>query len=391
MARLCDGLKLGAKTTRWPYAGTGLRGSRASRAFEEMEELWSGNVTKLWIERAAWVPLCMYHCCWSTGTPPTGVRISLFVDFPGRRSRRASWSAFRDDARRVLRLKAPSLWRDTMLPAAGSWGAAEPNAHPNASGAGTEARAGGHGGEVLRAALPTLVWVEAAKGSNGRRILNEPALIRAVRDLALMQRPPWQFKLLRSGIKYADEIREVAGATVLVSLFGSALYNCRFMAQGATVIEIHGALKNDGSPANDYMYRGHCHAVGVRWVGYAPPGFRNDENLTSHNDYMTARVEPHAFFNLVRRILRGEPEQKLLDEYARQMRLHLGVGRVRATFGDGQRNESVAATARQPTAMAWPNTQSRAGETVPLTFSHAQANPADGGSPDTTHSTHLTL
>ena len=44
---------------------------------------------------------------------------------------------------------------------------------------------------------------------------------------------------------YIEEAAAVAESSVLVSLFGSALHNCRLLRRGGLVVELHGSLRND--------------------------------------------------------------------------------------------------------------------------------------------------
>ena len=125
------------------------------------------------------------------------------------------------------------------------------------------------------------------------------------------------FRLSSDGLSYADEVRRFARAHVLVSLFGSALTNCVFMANSSLVVEIHAALKNDYK--STYLYRHLCErsdpALGVRWAGFAPEGFLAGSANASADAAHTAHVPPPAFARFFGRALRGEL-QPLAEEYA---------------------------------------------------------------------------
>ena len=125
----------------------------------------------------------------------------------------------------------------------------------------------------------------------------------------------------------------MASSAVLVSLFGSALNNCIYMARGSTVLEIHAALKNDYDHWNDHLYRRVCEeGLGLNWAGFMPATSvrpRRDPSSGAlqwahgEGNRSTERwafVEPAAFARFVARALRahesgGEGLQALRDEY----------------------------------------------------------------------------
>ena len=117
-----------------------------------------------------------------------------------------------------------------------------------------------------------ITWVLSSSGSNGRRIHEELDLVTHVRQ----RLPPgWTIRTLDlTNMPYGDEIRQVASSAVLVSLFGSALHNCRFMLPNSTIVEVHGALKHDFDERTDFMYQRISRTLGVRWAGFLPDGFR---------------------------------------------------------------------------------------------------------------------
>ena len=58
---------------------------------------------------------------------------------------------------------------------------------------------------------------------------------------------------------------------MFISLFGSALHNCRWMRPGAIVIEIRGAMRNAFADYN--LYADVCaETMGLRWAGFTTEG-----------------------------------------------------------------------------------------------------------------------
>ena len=100
------------------------------------------------------------------------------------------------------------------------------------------------------------------------------------------------------------------------------------MANGTTLVEIHGALQQYDRLGHerDYLYQGVCEAVGVQWVPYAENGFRLGRNASLNEarklpSYSTAFVDRDRFMRFFARLLRGE-RSSLLDEYAAQLAAH---------------------------------------------------------------------
>ena len=123
-----------------------------------------------------------------------------------------------------------------------------------------------------------VVWALASSGSSGRRIQNERAVIELVEALLLADDGPsaWRLQTIAMGqMLYLDQLRLIANASLYVSLFGGSFNNARVMPAGAAALEIHAALKNDFGADTDYLYKRLCaDALGLRWFGYAPRGFR---------------------------------------------------------------------------------------------------------------------
>lgn len=120
----------------------------------------------------------------------------------------------------------------------------------------------------------TLLWVLSVTGTNGRSIRHETRAVELVRET--FEPRGWRVVTLNTSLPaggaeaYQREARAIAGADILVSLFGSALHSCRLMRPGSLVVEIHAALKSDFDTSSDHMYDKLCTGAGLRWVGYAP-------------------------------------------------------------------------------------------------------------------------
>ena len=178
----------------WPHGGT---------AFWEIEQLWSSNATRLRIERAPWVPICLRQCCWSDGTPPSAAMppsprsmrtpaVMLLQHFPAHSLRYDRWRQFRHDAWQSLGLHSPPR-------------------------------------PVLSSTTGRIVWAVAASGSNKRTLRRESEVIRAVRGMLAVERPSWQLLTLDSPsaseasiYSYVDQLRTVASASIFISLCARA-------------------------------------------------------------------------------------------------------------------------------------------------------------------------
>ena len=156
------------------------------------------------------------------------------------------------------------------------------------------------------------------------------AAVRAVRAIVERERPSWTFKAIsptRGVDAYREEVRTIARARVLVSLFGSSLHNARFMPNGSILVELHGALKQNWAWQNDHFYRDLCESeLGVQWVGYAVPDFRPPVDRPWGDSYNTAHIPLPAFVRFFERVLRGELRE-LNEEYEEQMRANPGPNR----------------------------------------------------------------
>ena len=313
---LLSSVRAGAQTSEWPTivlpAGSHL-GAGGVHAFEEFELLWATNVTGLRIERRPWVPMCLepsgwWPCCLRGPLPSvlglrsesdtsssslgssTAVRYALLGNFPSHAVDPRHWPAFRLDAWFAL----------GVLPS--------------------------------ETATAHVLWIVAAAGSNGRRISNEGGLAARIQRLVKQERPTWTFSQLRGDgrkLDYRSELRQWARAGIVISLFGSALHNCRFMANRTTLVEIHGALQsNDRFGRADYLYEETCMDwAGVRWLPYAETGFRLNRSHTPTEaararSFSTAHLDHARFERFIARMLRGDEDDVLREEYAAQLATH---------------------------------------------------------------------
>ena len=207
--------------------------SKSTRYFEEIQAIFSNDVTGLNITRAPWVPYCHRGCCWQYRVPstPPDERIMLIHNYPDY----FSYKHLPQDWEEQLRDAVVSMLR-------------------------------------VRRSPRLITWVLSSSGSNGRRIYDELGLIAHVRQRLP---PTWTLRTLDlTNATYGDEVRQISSSAVLVSLFGSALHNCRFMLPNSTIVEVHGALKHDFDERTDFMYQRIARPLGIRWAGFLPDGFR---------------------------------------------------------------------------------------------------------------------
>lgn len=230
-------------------------GARGEHAFEEAATLFSCPAARLRVVRAPWVPLCWRGCCWFDGLATSQDSQSsalLLVQALGR----GGWlsdSQFRDGVRSCMSRGDASA---AQTGKADAWA--------------LHSRKWTQAG-YSRAASLDAVWVLSGSGSNGRKVHNESLLVERVREKLQHDTRRWRFRTLDpASTDYADEMRVLAHASLVFSLFGSSLHNCRVMARGTVVVEIHGALKNDFANFDDYLYDRLCsELLGMHWVGFA--------------------------------------------------------------------------------------------------------------------------
>jgi len=137
----------------------------------------------------------------------------------------------------------------------------------------------------------TVVLLSNRNASSGRRLHDEEGLSVALRRYVAEHQPSLRFVLAdTSAMHYRDELRLLSRTRMLISVFGSSLYGCRFMPQDSYVLQIHGALKNDrGFDAN--LYSGMCgRQMGMRWVG-VPGSQVMSQGPSEEEDYWLARVD----------------------------------------------------------------------------------------------------
>ena len=116
---------------------------------------------------------------------------------------------------------------------------------------------------------------------------------------------------------------------MFISLFGSALHNCRWMRPGAIVIEIRGTMRNDFADYN--LYADVCaETMGLRWAGlttegHAPPltsdpatGRAVWGKRVRRDEYSVAKIDAAALVSTLELALRGN-FTALVHEYARNV------------------------------------------------------------------------
>ena len=166
----------------------------------------------------------------------------------------------------------------------------------------------------------TVLFVSNVAASNARRIANESGLADVVREVVRQVKPEYRFRYQRlESLSYTNELKLLRRTAVLISLFGSSLHNCRFLPEGAIVLQIHGALKAEVGEGSAYQFRDVCErAMGLKWAAFAADGWScNIYNRMSRDgpqcagakkwkDFSVARVPPHRFGEFVRSALQGD-------------------------------------------------------------------------------------
>ena len=84
------------------------------------------------------------------------------------------------------------------------------------------------------AGAPLVLWASSEKASNGRHVLDELGVVKQVREHLARAWPALELMHARlPELSFAQEVRLMRRAAVFISLFGSALHNCRWMRPGA--------------------------------------------------------------------------------------------------------------------------------------------------------------
>lgn len=251
-------------------------------AFEEAFALFPERLTGFRLHPATWVPICDgQNVCVRHGTAPAGLRARLALVLLHRlrpAAKRVDARLFREAAWRAVGLLPLPLRQASPPP---------PSAHVTSttgiSTGGGDADQAAARVEAVRIetaartelAHPGLVtFISTVHNSVSKRAFeDEAALVNASRAFFRLQAPELRFHLLDHGsVSFAEEVRVISHTAVLITLFGSALHNCRFLPPGAIVIQLHGATKNEYSVGTDLMYYGLCSRLGARWVPYRIPG-----------------------------------------------------------------------------------------------------------------------
>jgi hypothetical protein len=277
-------------------------GHRGRKAFEEVQAIFAAadGSTRITFERAAWVPFCQHSCCLAEGRVPSKLRaqgIELLYDFPNHEHEFVSLrpeprAAFQRDIRSFLLGTRPTAFSSPAAASVASAASAAP--------------------------APVLVtWLRSSRGTNGRRILNEEILISALRTRLSESHPSWRLEAVHGeALSYADEARLITRSSILISLFGSSLHNCRFLARGSIVLELHGALADQAG--QDWFYYNLCaNGFGMRWVGLPlEPAYPESSRRA---DRLVATVSPAQFVDFFAKITAGK-WQDLLGGYAAAIR-----------------------------------------------------------------------
>lgn len=78
-----------------------------------------------------------------------------------------------------------------------------------------------------------VLWASSEKASNGRKVLDELGVVNEVRQHLGRAWPALELMHARlTELSFAQEVRLMHRAAVFISLFGSALHNCRWMRPG---------------------------------------------------------------------------------------------------------------------------------------------------------------
>ena len=258
-------------------------GGRGASAFQELQTIFSGPGTGLTIHRAAWVPICYaadgLGCCATNGSVAAVPQVSAIA---------ALLKSGSHEEQQVSLLGSRPPGPLTSLDGVDAAGVAEvrltqlnvDEAHNLVLMRGVEESrhlrrlAWTNVGIPERLDKPSrlVLWASSERPSNGRRIANEGAIVQRVRAHLNQAWPTHTFMHQRlTDLSFAQEIRLMRRAAVFISLFGSALYNCRWMSPGAIVVEIRGAMKNDFSAYA--FYANLCaNNMGLRWTGLTTVG-----------------------------------------------------------------------------------------------------------------------
>ena len=299
-------------------------GARGETMLAELEALFSGGGSGLVISRAPWVPYCQHGCCAAAGRVPASWRRAktvLLTNFPSHDFEAAELgprprAAFQRDVhnRLVARHVASTPRGDGSEVVGAHVGKAEATRttladgeHPSGSEHDKEMKPSGHqsGDGVV-----TVTWL-LAHGINQRRLANESGLVDALRMHIAHRHPRWRLVAIETdgSIPYADEAAAISRSDVLISLFGSALHGCRYLARGSIVLELHGALANDAS--QHWQYWNVCAWLyGMRWAALPLV----DQPRHHRNDAPTAYVSSAALLRFFDRAVAGEWEG-LIREY----------------------------------------------------------------------------
>ena len=156
----------------------------------------------------------------------------------------------------------------------------------------------------------TILYVRSRDWPTRRSVHAEERVVDALAEWAAREHPYLRFVAEHvHKLGYAEEVAAFADARVLISLWGSALHNCRYMREGSTVVELLGAL--DGKYGDTAIYSQACaRSAGLRHVPYGVPGAyprAGGPQSEQPTDAVSARVDPQRLVGFMRRVFPNDP------------------------------------------------------------------------------------
>uniref|UniRef100_A0A7S2N2S3 Glycosyltransferase 61 catalytic domain-containing protein n=1 Tax=Haptolina brevifila TaxID=156173 RepID=A0A7S2N2S3_9EUKA len=313
-------------------------------AYDELQTIFSGPAARLIVHRANWVPVChgkggrrsreSLGCCATNGpavVPPAAAIAFTLLN---------ASASVEELASRLQGLESQQLGPLTSLGNVSAGGVAvvklaelnvnEPRGQTTGlskTAADTVRRIAWENVGAQEESSNLVLWASSERASNRRKVHKEMDVVSRVREHLRHAWPALELMHARlTELNLAQEIRLMRRAAVFISLFGSALHNCRFMRPGAIVIEIRGAMKNDYSDFS--LYANVCaELMGVRWAGLTTeghvPSFKRDRGTgkpiwgkpARPQDRYIARINAAALISKLELALRSN-FTALIHEYA---------------------------------------------------------------------------
>lgn len=184
----------------------------------------------------------------------------------------------------------------------------------------------------------TILYVRSSRWPTLRSVAQEERVVAALGAWAAAEHPGLRFVAAHvHELSYADEVAAFADARVLISLWGSALHNCRYMRAGSVVVELYGAL--DGKFGDTAVYSRACaESAGLAHAPFpvagayprrvcrsGKPCTRVPRNVPERElvyevetDNVRARVQPSALVAFMRRVFPAD--QCALPDWASVLR-----------------------------------------------------------------------